>query len=152
MTVKPNLAPLVAAVALALAGCTSGGGLAPGLVARMDKPGANFDRLAALAILNDYRSTIGTAPLVADAGLDANAQTLAAGYARTGTAPTMPAGAVAMRVSAGYATFAETFSGWRNAPADAQVLAAGSATRAGIGVAYDASSTYGVYWVLLLED
>lgn len=155
MTVKPNFAPLVAAtLALALAGCMSGGGggLAPGLVARMDQPGANFDRATALAILNDYRSSTGTAPLAADSGLDANAQTLAAAYAKTGRAPIMPAGAVAMRLSAGYATFAETFSGWRNAPADAPVLAAGSATRAGLGVAYDANSTYGVYWVLLLED
>lgn len=155
MTVKLNFASLAAAAALALmlAGCMSGGGgLAPGLVARMDQPGADFDGTAALAILNDYRSSTGTPPLVADAGLDANAQALAAAYATTGTAPTMPAGAIAMRVSAGYATFAETFSGWRNSPADAQVLAAGSATRAGLGVAYDANSTYGVHWVLLLED
>lgn len=152
MTVKPNLASLFAAAALALAGCTSGGGLAPGLVARMDQPGANFDRMAALAILNDYRSTTGAAPLAADAGLDANARTLATAYANTGTAPAIPAGAVAMRVSAGYATFAETFSGWRNSPADAQVLATESASRAGLGVAYDADSAYGVYWVLLLDD
>lgn len=152
---EKRFASLAAATALALtlAGCMSGGGgLAPGLVARMDQPGASFDRGTALAILNDYRSSTGTAPLAADSGLDANAQSLAAAYARTEAAPTMPEGVVAMRVSAGYATFAETFSGWRNAPADAQVLAAGSATRAGLGVAYDANSTYGVYWVLLLED
>ncbi|MHB1111340.1 MAG: CAP domain-containing protein, partial [Devosia sp.] len=68
------------------------------------------------------------------------------------TAPKLPDGAVAMRVSAGYATFAETFSGWRNSPADAQALTDKAATRAGVGVGYGANSTYGVYWVLILED
>ena len=154
MTPKPNFALLAIATALALtlAGCMGGGSLAPGLVARMDQPGANLDRGTALAIVNDYRSSTGTAALGTDAGLDANAQALAAAYANSGTAPKMPDGAVAMRVSAGYATFAETFSGWRNSPTDAQALADRSATRAGLGVAYAANSTYGVYWVLILED
>jgi uncharacterized protein YkwD len=57
-----------------------------------------------------------------------------------------------MRVSAGYANFAETFSGWRNSPADAAAIADASATKAGLGVAYDANSTYGVYWVLVLAN
>ncbi len=153
---QTNLAALAAAglLTLALGGCMGGsaGALAPGLAARMDQPGASLDRATALGMLNGYRSTTGTPALAADAGLDTNAQALAAAYASTGTAPKLPAGAVAMRVSAGYATFAETFSGWRNSPADAQVLASSAATRAGLGVAYNAGSTYGVYWVLVLED
>ena len=32
------------------------------------------------------------------------------------------------------------------------VLTDRAATRAGIGVAYEPNSTYGVYWVLLLDD
>ena len=118
----------------------------------MDQPGASLSRGEALGILNHYRSTAGAGTLTADAGLDGTAQSLAAEYARTGTAPKLPAGVSGMRVSAGYANFAETFSGWRNSPADAQAIAAASARRAGLGVAYDANSTYGVYWVLLLAD
>jgi uncharacterized protein YkwD len=155
MTVKPNFALLAAGLlTLGLAGCMGGGGgaLAPGLAARMDQPGASLDHASALGIVNDYRAASGSAALAADAGLDTSAQALAAAYAQSGTAPKLPEGAVAMRVSAGYPTFAETFSGWRNSPADAQVLAEKAATRAGIGVAYNSGSTYGVYWVLVLED
>lgn len=148
----PRLAAAV--VTLAIAGCSAGGGapLSAGLSARMDQPGANLNRVEALGIVNAYRTTSGTAALAADAGLDSSAQALATAYAKSGTAPKMPDGAVAMRVSAGYATFAETFSGWRNSPDDAQVLSSGAATRAGLGVAYNSGSTYGVYWVLILED
>ncbi|MDP1732302.1 MAG: CAP domain-containing protein [Devosia sp.] len=149
----PRLA-IAAFAAILLSGCSAGGGggLSAGLVARMDQPGASLNRAEALGIVNHYRSSVGSTALAADAGLDAAAQRLAADYASSGTAPRRPDGAVAMRVSAGYATFAETFSGWRNSPADAQVLTGRGATRAGLGVAYNANSTYGVYWVLILEN
>ena len=137
----------------ALAGCSSGmAPLSGGLTARMDQPGASLNRAEALGILNAYRSTTGAGALSADAGLDTTAQQLAAAYAASGTAPALPAGAIGMRVSAGYANFAETFSGWRNSPADAAAIADASARRAGLGVAYNANSTYGVYWVLVLDD
>ena len=118
----------------------------------MDQPGARLDRAQALGILNQYRASVGAPVLNADAGLDATAQTLATRYARSGTAPRLPEGAVGLRVSAGYANFAETFSGWRNSPPDATAIAEQAARRAGIGVAYDPNSTYGVYWVLVLDD
>lgn len=145
---------LVALLGLAvLAACsTGGGGLSPGLSARMDQPGASLNRAEALAIVNQYRATVGVAPLRGDAGLDAQAQGLAAQYAATGTSPRTPAGAVWIAVSAGYANFAETFSGWRNSPPDAAILSERGATRAGVAAVYDANSTYGVYWVLLLDD
>ena len=157
MTEPKRAAPrafIIALVAGVLASCSpgGGGGLSPGLTARMDQPGADLDHAEALAILNAYRTTAGAGPLVADAGLNAAAQGLAAEYASSGKAPGLPAGAVGMRVSAGYANFAETFSGWRNSPADAAMLAERTASRAGLGVAYDANSTYGVYWVLVLDD
>jgi uncharacterized protein YkwD len=142
-----------AAAALMLAACSGGGGgLSAGLTAPMDRPGASLNRADALAILNDYRRTTGAAAMRADPLLDAMAQDLAVGYAQSGKSPALPPGAVALRVSAGYATFAETFSGWRNSPPDASVLAERAATRAGLGVTYDANSTYGVYWVLVLDD
>lgn len=147
--------PLVAAaLALSLAACSTGGGgmLSAGLTQRMDAPGASLNRAEALGIVNQFRAASGVSPLSADASLDATAQSLAAQYASTGTSPKSPAGSVGLRTSAGYPNFAETFSGWRNAPQDAAVLTDRSATRAGIGVAYDPNSTYGVYWVLLLDD
>ncbi|GGF44622.1 hypothetical protein GCM10011321_38910 [Youhaiella tibetensis] len=156
--VRP-LGPVLAAtlVAALLGACSFGGGggggsIAPGLVARMDTPGATLDKTASLGIVNQYRATAGAGPLRLDPGLDATAQALANEYARTGTAPKTPSGARTIRVSAGYANFAETFSGWRNSPDDARVLADPTLGRAGLGVAYDPNSGYGVYWVLVLAD
>ena len=149
----PSFLRAAAALGLAasLAACgETGGGLAPGLVVAMDSPTAVLDRGAALGILNQYRATTGAGALTDDAALDAEAQSLAQQYASSGTAPKLPSDAGGIRVSAGYSTFAETFSGWRNSPADAAVLANPAARRAGIASFYSANSAYGVYWVLLL--
>lgn len=144
-------------LAAALAGCSIGGSgtaaaLAPGLSARMDQPGANLDRAGAVGLVNAYRASVGAPALGSDTGLDTTAQALASQYAATGTAPKLPAGAVAIRISAGYSNFAETFSGWRNSSADAAVLANRQAGKAGVGVAFNGASTYGTYWVLLLGN
>lgn len=141
---------LALAVVIPLAACSSGGGgLAPGLAQRMDAPGAQLDRREVLNIVNQFRHSHGIAPLMADTALDSEAQSLAQRYAATGTAPQTPQTASAMRVSAGYPNFAETFSGWRNSPRDADALLDAQNTRAGIGVAADPNSTYGVHWVML---
>ncbi|WP_164734963.1 CAP domain-containing protein [Pelagibacterium lentulum] len=143
---------------LLLSGCmtgmapSGGGGLAPGLTARIDSPSSQMDRGAALSLVNAYRATRGTSALLADPALDAQAAQVASQYARSGTPPSVPQGARAMRLSAGYETFAETFSGWRNSPADADVLALSSARRAGLAVVYDQTSAYGTHWVLVLGE
>lgn len=150
---------LALSATLAIAGCSMmgmGGGAAPtalasGLTARMDQPNARLDRAQAINLINAYRSTRGVPALGADAGLDGTAQALANQYAQTGTAPATPAGMTVMKLSAGYATFAETFSGWRNSPADAAGLVA-QGSKAGLGVAYNAASGYGVYWVLVVAN
>jgi len=156
MKLSPLALILAAGLAAAtLAGCSAGGGggaLSAGLTQRMDTPGANLNRAEALGIVNHFRATSGSSQLTADASLDSTAQSLAAAYAKSGTAPKSPAGSAGMRTSAGYPNFAETFSGWRNSPEDAAVLNERGATKAGIGVAYDPKSTYGVYWVLLLGN
>ncbi|MBO9588140.1 CAP domain-containing protein [Devosia sp.] len=142
---------------IAIAGCSMMGGggapvaLASGLTARMDQPNARLDRAQAIDLINAYRSTRGVPALVADTGLDGTAQALANQYAQTGTAPATPAGMTVMKLSAGYATFADTFSGWRNSPADAAGLVA-QGSKAGLGVAYNAASSYGVYWVLVVAN
>ena len=157
---KPAILPLAAlAAGLTLVACSMGGGgggstaiaLAPGLSARMDQPGASLDRAQAIAMINAYRATSGLPALIPDAALDGTAQALADQYARTGTPPATPQGLTVMKLSAGYATFAETFSGWRNSPADAVALKA-TAAKAGIAMTYNATSAYGIHWVLVLDD
>jgi uncharacterized protein YkwD len=150
MTFALLRAAIPAAMALALAACSGGGALSPGLAQRMDMPGAQLNRVEALGIINNYRTTTGAAAVVEDAGLDATAQQLATQYAKSGTQPAKPAGAVQIRYSAGYFTFAETFSGWRNSPADAPALVDKTATKAGLAAVYDSASSYGVYWVIIL--
>jgi hypothetical protein len=140
-----------------LAGCSfgfggGGGGLAPGLVAPMDRPGAVLVRREALNIVNQYRASTGASALGGDSALDSLAQSLATQYSASGNPPSLPPNVKAIRISAGYSNFAETFSGWRNSPADAAVLADAAAHRSGIGVAYNPTSSYGVYWVLLLAE
>ena len=156
---KPAILPLAAlATGLTLAACSMGGGggstaiaLAPGLSARMDQPGASLDRVQAISIINAYRATNGLPALASDAALDGTAQALANQYAQTGTPPASPQGLTVMKLSAGYATFGETFSGWRNSAADAVGLRA-TATKAGVAVAFNPTSNYGVHWVLVLGD
>jgi uncharacterized protein YkwD len=143
---------LAAGLAVALAACSMGGGapLSEGLTTPMNRPGAQLNRVEALFLLNDYRRQNGASDLRGDTVLDATAQTLAQNYAKTGAQPLLPPGSTVMRLSAGYATFAEVFSGWRAVPADAAALATQNVGRAGLGVVYEPASANGVYWVLVL--
>ena len=144
-------------VALAVVGCSSfgapasPGALSAGLSARMDQPNATLDSQQAIGLINAYRATRNMPPLVADAGLNGTAQALANQYAQTGTAPTKPEALAQMKLSAGYATFAETFSGWRNNASDAVGLIA-PASKAGVAVAFNPTSSYGIHWVLVLGN
>ena len=133
-----------------LMGGGGGGTLSPGLTNSMASPTASLDRPTALGVINQYRGTVGAGALADDPGLDAQAQTLAAAYAKSGKPPAMPSGITGLRASAGYSNFAETFSGWRNSPNDAAALGDQKATRAGLATVYDPNSTYGVYWILVL--
>jgi uncharacterized protein YkwD len=152
-------AVLAVATTIFLAGCSSFGGagsaspaaLSPGLSARMDQPNARLDSVQAIDLVNAYRATRNMPPLVADAGLNGTAQALASQYAQTNVAPTKPQALAQMKLSAGYASFAETFSGWRNNAADAVGLTA-QGSKAGVAVAYNPTSSYGVYWVLVIGD
>lgn len=147
----------VGALAIVLAGCSSFGGpssagaLSAGLSARMDQPNATLDTQQAIGLVNAYRATRNMPALAADSGLNGTAQVLANQYAQSGTAPAKPQALVQMKLSAGYPTVAETFSGWRNNAADAVGLTA-PASKAGIAVAYNPGSAYGVYWVLVLGN
>jgi uncharacterized protein YkwD len=118
----------------------------------MDQPGASLDRVQALSLINQYRHSRGANALAGDASLDAIAQGLAGQYAATNNRPARPDSVQGLRISAGYASFAETFSGWRNSPEDAGFLTTSGVARAGLGVVYSPASTYGVHWVLVLAE
>lgn len=133
-----------------LAACAPTTGLAPGLSARMDQPGATLDTGAALNIVNHYRQSVGKPPLTLDPALSSKASSLAEAYAASGQSPAKPSGSNEILTSAGYPNFAETFSGWRNHAPDAAALADPAATRMGLAVKADPNAAYGVYWVLLL--
>lgn len=147
------LALLSLIISATLLGACSTTALPTGLTARMDQTGAVLDRAEALTLINQYRAARGVRPLQPDAGLDAQAQALATQYAANSTPPSNPdATIIHMRLSAGYTSFAETFSGWRGISSDADAIADANATIAGLGVAYSPNSAYGVHWVLLLGN
>jgi uncharacterized protein YkwD len=139
---------IAAALAFVLTSCSSTD-LSPGLTARVDQ-GATLNRADALNIVNHFRQSAGVSAVAEDGDLDIVAQNLAQQYGKTGMAPSRPQGAVEVRYSAGYFTFADTFSGWRNSKLDAAALINSNATRAGLGVFYSENTPYGAYWVLVL--
>jgi len=140
----------IAAALLVLAACSTGGGLAPGLTQRMDSSTAQLNTADALGIINHYRATVGAGPLAEDPALSATAGQMARNYAKTGRQAPKPEGTAEIRYSAGYATFAETFSGWRNSGQQSLVMSGTGVTRAGIAVVYEENSPYGVYWVVIV--
>lgn len=152
MMLHTALARFVIAAILAglLAACSTGGGLSPGLTQRMDSGTAQLNTADAIGIINHYRSTVGAGPLVEDPSLSAQAKVMAANYAKTGRQASKPEGTSEIRYSAGYSTFAETFSGWRNSNQQSLVMSGTTVSRAGIAVVYEENSPYGVYWVVIV--
>jgi uncharacterized protein YkwD len=151
MMLTTTLARFAIAVVLAvtLAACSSTR-LSDGLTERMDSGTAQLNSAEAIGIINHYRSTVGVGALMEDPALSAQAKTIAATYAKTGRQATKPEGTSEIRYSAGYSTFAETFSGWRNSDQQSLVMSGKAVTRAGIAVVYEENSPYGVYWVVIV--
>ena len=116
----------------------------------MDSGTAQLNSAEAIGIINSYRGTVGVGPLMEDPALSAQAKTIAANYAKTGRQAAKPEGTSEIRYSAGYSTYAETFSGWRNSNQQSLVMSGKTVTRAGIAVVYEENSPYGVYWVVIV--
>ena len=138
-----------AILTVALAGCSSTR-LSDGLTQRMESSTAQLNTADAIGIINHYRATVGVGALVEDPALSAQAKTMAANYAKTGRQASKPEGTSEVRYSAGYSTFAETFSGWRSSQQQSLVMSSNNVTRAGIAVVYEENSPYGVYWVVIV--
>ena len=90
----------------------------------------------ASALANDARFNRNVRP---DGKL--NARLVSAGY---------DAAAVQESVTAGYHTFAEAFSGWRDSPPHRRTMLMKNATEMGIAAAYVPNTRYKVYWVLVM--
>lgn len=127
---------------------------------RLDQ-GSSLDEAAALSMINAWRTRNGLGPLVLDPGLSAQARARAASIAETDTstwgevptltrASTGDGGLRQERVSAGYRTLAEAFSGWRDSPAHNKVMLAPGGTRLGIAAVDRPGTKYRVYWDLIV--
>jgi uncharacterized protein YkwD len=131
----------------------------PSFYARLDE-GGRLDGSDAVAMINAYRARNGLPPLALDEALSAQARRRAATVADTDTStwgevPTIARASTAAgrleRVSAGYRTMAEAFSGWRDSPPHNRVLLAPDARRIGIAAVDRPGTKYRVYWDIVVE-
>ncbi len=163
-----NLLRLSAAglVALALTACQGERMTTPPFYQDLAKSDGQVDPATAAQMISQYRINNGLSPVTPDPKLSGIAQTqadamAAAGSVKASLAPNLqlatrmsaigePKTAAAENVSAGYRTFAEAFSGWRESPNHNQVLLTKDATRLGIATSYSANAKHKVFWSLVM--
>jgi len=134
------------------------------LYASLAQPNRSVDAAGAAVLLNDYRRSLGLAPVTVDPALTRFAEAQLDKVAGSSSLK-IPGGltvkqrlsAAGIRteiasenVSAGYYSMSDAFSGWRGSqPNDATLRLAG-ARRMGIATRYVPGSKYAVYWVLVM--
>jgi uncharacterized protein YkwD len=138
----------------------------PSFYRNLAQPGAELDATSAASMISGYRANNGLPAVTLDPELMKLAQAQAEVMAKRDKldhgagrpfvqrlkASGYDAKRAAENVSAGYHTFAEAFSGWRDSnPHRANMLLAG-ATRMGIAAVYTPASKYKVYWSLILVE
>jgi uncharacterized protein YkwD len=164
-----RFAVAVAALAVVLAACSRGPvqtANEPPFYQRLDLSGRAVDPASSLSMINQYRGNNGLAALVwdptlariaqgqsdrmasgdkvhsvEDARLDADLAAAGIGY------KTFQA-----NFSAGYRTFAEAFSGWRESKVHNVTMLAPRATRVGLATAYAPGSKYKIFWTLVVVE
>ena len=135
---------------------------APSFYRRLDEGGA-LDESGALSLINGHRARSGSPPLTLDPVLGEEARRRAGSVAAADTstwgetprieaARAVSAGARAERVSAGYRTMAEAFSGWRDSPQHNGVMLAPWGRRLGIAAVDRPGTKYRVYWALIVTE
>ena len=162
---------LAGGLAFVLSGCADGvssGGPQPSFYRNLARSGARLDEATARNMINGYRKSNGAGEVVLDQRLVSLARAYAASLATTAQTRTSvrPDGKLNARllnagysaagvrevVTAGYHTFAEAFSGWRDSPPHRKVMLMGNATDMGIAAAYAPNTKYKVYWVLIMAQ
>ncbi|WP_341873541.1 CAP domain-containing protein [Roseibium denhamense] len=160
------LAGLMCGAGVIVSGCTGDRMQTPPFYTDLANTSDKVDAATAAQMISQYRVNNGLPPVVPDAQLSAIAQTqadamAAAGSVRASLAPNLqlatrmtsigePKTAASENVSAGYRTFAEAFSGWRESPKHNDVLLMKDATRLGIATAYSATAKHKVFWSLVV--
>ena len=140
----------------------------PAFYQNLARSGGQLDPNNALNLINSYRQSQG----VGAVSLNPALMSLAKGYAASlaSNAKTnrnvQPDGKLNARlqsagyqaadveesVTAGYHTFAEAFSGWRDSPPHRKTMLMKNATDMGIAAAYAPNTRYRDYWVLVMAQ
>jgi uncharacterized protein YkwD len=153
---------------LSLAGCSTvrEAGPTPPFYERLDLTGRQVDGASSIGMINQYRGNNGLRPLVWNPIL---AQVAHQAADRMGAAAKvlssdemhvsnelMQSGyrykSFVGNFSAGYRTFAEAFSGWRELKENNAHMLDTRATQVGLATAFVPGSKYQIYWALVLAE
>ena len=162
------VAAALAGAALGLAACSRGPvpESRPAFYQRLDQTGGAVDPASSLSMINMYRANRGVPPLVWDPALgrvaQAQADRMAAADKVHSTDEARLDGELAAagigyahflaNFSAGYRTFAEAFSGWRESKVHDATMVAPRATRIGLATAQAPNSKYKIFWSLVVVE
>jgi uncharacterized protein YkwD len=136
----------------------------PSFYRSMAEHGAQLDAATAASMISGYRANNGLPPVTVDPELmkmaQAQAQAMASrdkldhnvlrAFSERLNAQGYRARGAAENIGAGYHTFAEAFSGWRDSPSHRANMLLQGATRMGIAAVYTPKSKYKVFWALIL--
>ena len=156
----------VAACAALIAACAGPSSPRPAFYQDLARAGSQLDAAKARDMINSYRKAQG----LGEVSLNPALMSLAKGYAASLAAAARsdrnvkPDGQLKARlqsagysaadvsesVTAGYHTFAEAFSGWRDSTPHRKTMLMPNAADMGIAAAYAPSTRYKVYWVLVM--
>lgn len=164
-------AAALAAVGLAavtLAACSRGPvpESRPAFYARLDQTGGAVDPASSLSMINLHRSNKGLPALVWDPAVARVAQAQVDRMAAADKVQSveeahldqdLAAAGIAHKsflanFSAGYRTFAEAFSGWRESKVHDATMLAPRATRIGLATAQAPHSKYKIFWTLVVIE
>jgi uncharacterized protein YkwD len=138
----------------------------PPFYQRLDIGGRSVDPASSLSMINQYRGNNGLAPLAWDPALARIAQaqvdqmaakdrvhtTEEAGLDRELAGAGLAYASFLANFSAGYRTFAEAFSGWRESPRHNATMLDRRASRVGLATAYAPNSKYKIFWTLVVME
>ena len=165
-----RLAFAVLAAAALLAGCARTPAPVqqptPPFYDRLDISGRAVDPASSLSMINQYRANHGLPALTWDPALARVAQAQSDDMARLDRVrsteeaqlPTAFAGvgigyaSYLANFSAGYRTFAEAFSGWRESKVHDATMLSPRASRIGLATAQAPNSKYKIFWTLVVVE
>lgn len=168
-TFRIGLAGLAPALAALLAGCSAAPEPPPAQPAfyqRLDQSGGAVDPASSLGMVNHYRANLGAPPLAWDPALARIAEMQARRMATLDRVQTeqeakldaeLKAAGIGFRsyasnLTAGYRTFAEAFSGWRELKQHNANMIDPRKTRIGLATAQAPGSKYKIFWAMVLVE